>query len=105
LRNGRRHVHRDEPAPDFVPQGDRLPGATGARRRGERPARRRSRLAEPLIRESDGIRHGPRSQVGDDAWTTLVWANGRIALPDRPRRQSWAWDHSVALAEGQTSVR
>jgi hypothetical protein len=45
----------------------------------------------------------PGVEVGDDPWTTLVWANGRISLPDRPRRQSWVWDHSVALAEDQTS--
>jgi hypothetical protein len=43
----------------------------------------------------------PGVEVGDDPWTTLVWANGRIALPDRPRRQSWVWDHSVALTAEQ----
>lgn len=43
----------------------------------------------------------PGVEVGDDAWTTLLWANGRISLPDRPRRQSWVWDHSVALPAEQ----
>ncbi|OJY51408.1 MAG: hypothetical protein BGP03_16100 [Pseudonocardia sp. 73-21] len=30
-----------------------------------------------------------------DPWTTLLWACGRIALPDRPRRaDGWRWDNA-----------
>ena len=26
-----------------------------------------------------------------DPWTALRWLNGRLALPDRPRRERWRW--------------
>jgi hypothetical protein len=36
----------------------------------------------------------PEIDPGDDPWTTLLWATGRIALPGRPRRTDWGWDNS-----------
>ena len=32
------------------------------------------------------------------AWAAMLWATGRIALPDRPRRAHWRWDNSVREA-------
>ena len=33
----------------------------------------------------------------DDPWTLLLWANGRVALPGRPRREpGWRWRSSPA---------
>jgi len=29
--------------------------------------------------------------TGDDPWEGLLWATGRIELPDRERRTSWRW--------------
>lgn len=26
-----------------------------------------------------------------DSWPALLWSNGRIALPDRPRERIWSW--------------
>jgi uncharacterized protein (TIGR03083 family) len=34
----------------------------------------------------------------DDPWTALLWANGRITPPGRPRREGWRW-HCAPLAE------
>jgi hypothetical protein len=34
----------------------------------------------------------------EDAWSRLRWANGRIALGDRPRRRGWRW-HCAPLEE------
>ncbi|MCT2592527.1 hypothetical protein LHJ74_21890 [Streptomyces sp. N2-109] len=34
----------------------------------------------------------PDVQAGPDAWSTLLWATGRMDLPGRPRRTSWRWD-------------
>jgi hypothetical protein len=33
-----------------------------------------------------------------DPWTALLWANGRLALPDRPKRDRWRW-HCAPLEE------
>ncbi|TGB15715.1 hypothetical protein E2651_02275 [Streptomyces sp. MZ04] len=33
----------------------------------------------------------PHVAVGSDAWDTLLWATGRIDLPDRPRLTEWRW--------------
>lgn len=35
--------------------------------------------------------HVTRESLGTDAWETLLWATGRIALPDRPRLTEWRW--------------
>ncbi len=34
----------------------------------------------------------------DDVWQSLLWANGRVALPDRPRQEGWH-RHSAPLAD------
>ncbi|MGW3927971.1 VOC family protein [Streptomyces microflavus] len=34
----------------------------------------------------------PDAPTGGDRWTVLLWATGRTALPDHPRRTSWRWD-------------
>lgn len=41
-----------------------------------------------------------------DLWNELRWANGRIALPGRPRQTNWAW-HCAPLEEwdGQVTTR
>lgn len=39
-----------------------------------------------------------RSGGDEDAWTLLRYANGRIALPDRPRLERWRW-HCAPLTE------
>ena len=37
----------------------------------------------------------PGTAGDDDPWTLLLWANGRIALPGRPRREpGWRWQSS-----------
>ncbi|MFI7131936.1 maleylpyruvate isomerase N-terminal domain-containing protein [Nonomuraea sp. NPDC050153] len=33
----------------------------------------------------------PHVTVDADAWETLLWATGRMALPDRPRLTEWRW--------------
>ncbi|MCX4673210.1 hypothetical protein OG453_42380 [Streptomyces sp. NBC_01381] len=33
----------------------------------------------------------PHVVIGSDAWDTLLWATGRIDLPDRPRLTEWRW--------------
>jgi uncharacterized protein (TIGR03083 family) len=33
----------------------------------------------------------PWHDRGDDAWQTLLWANGRIDLPGRPGQTGWTW--------------
>jgi|SRR5690606_24338762 len=40
----------------------------------------------------------PWHAPGADAWATLLWAHGRLDLPDAPRRCGWRW-HSAPLAE------
>jgi hypothetical protein len=40
----------------------------------------------------------PWHQAGDDAWATLLWANGRIELPGLPSQQGWRW-HCAPLSE------
>jgi uncharacterized protein (TIGR03083 family) len=40
----------------------------------------------------------PWHQVGTDPWRTLLWANGRVALPGRPAQFEWRW-HSAPLDE------
>jgi uncharacterized protein (TIGR03083 family) len=38
-----------------------------------------------------------------DPWRTLLWANGRIALPDRRRLDRWTW-HCAPLSEWDGST-
>jgi hypothetical protein len=40
----------------------------------------------------------PWVSAGDDPWSTLRWANGRIALDDRPRLARWRW-HCAPLGQ------
>jgi hypothetical protein len=40
----------------------------------------------------------PWHEPGDDPWTTLRWANGRLDLPGRPAQRDWRW-HCAPLAE------
>lgn len=43
-------------------------------------------LADAVLR-----RLFPWAPAGGDPWELLRWANGRVALPDRPRLVGWAW--------------
>jgi hypothetical protein len=38
----------------------------------------------------------PSVPAADDPWTTLLWATGRVALPDRPVRTSWVWESTAS---------
>ncbi|HET6211757.1 MAG TPA: maleylpyruvate isomerase family mycothiol-dependent enzyme [Micromonosporaceae bacterium] len=40
----------------------------------------------------------PWAPTGTDPWQALLWANGRIPLPDRPRLTKWRW-HCAPLDE------
>lgn len=40
----------------------------------------------------------PWHEAGGDPWQTLLWANGRINLPDRQDQRGWRW-HSAPLAD------
>lgn len=40
----------------------------------------------------------PEVTGDEDPWSLLRWANGRIALGDRPRRSTWRW-HCAPLEE------
>ena len=40
----------------------------------------------------------PWSPADEDPWTTLLWANGRVALGARPPQTRWLW-HCAPLAE------
>jgi catechol 2,3-dioxygenase-like lactoylglutathione lyase family enzyme len=40
----------------------------------------------------------PEVEPVGDPWTTLLWACGRIALPDRARRSTWGWDNTTRSA-------
>lgn len=40
----------------------------------------------------------PWHDPGDDAWQTLLWANGRIDLPGRSNQADWIW-HCAPLAD------
>jgi hypothetical protein len=33
----------------------------------------------------------PNAPLDVEPWDSLRWANGRIALPGRPRQQKWRW--------------
>ncbi|MEV4167900.1 maleylpyruvate isomerase N-terminal domain-containing protein [Nonomuraea sp. NPDC049709] len=33
----------------------------------------------------------PHVAIDGDAWVVLLWATGRVALPDRPRLTEWRW--------------
>ena len=50
-------------------------------------------LAEAVLR-----RLFPWVTDDDDPWAALQWANGRIALGDRPRLRDWVW-HCAPLEE------
>jgi hypothetical protein len=34
----------------------------------------------------------PDVPVGDDPWSALLWATGRVTLPGLPARTTWQWD-------------
>ncbi len=57
-----------------------------------------SDLVEPVLR-----RLFPWITDTADPWSQLRWANGRVALPDRPRLTDWAW-HCAPLSEWDGSV-
>ena len=40
----------------------------------------------------------PWAPTDIDPWRSLLWANGRTALPDRPRLEDWQW-HCSPLDE------
>jgi uncharacterized protein (TIGR03083 family) len=40
----------------------------------------------------------PWAPAGVDPWPALLWCNGRIGLPDRPRQARWRW-HCAPLEE------
>ncbi|MBK1786816.1 hypothetical protein [Prauserella cavernicola] len=40
----------------------------------------------------------PWAPEGQDPWQTLLWANGRAALPGHPRLEKWRW-HCAPLSE------
>ena len=40
----------------------------------------------------------PWAPPDEDAWASLLWANGRIALPGRPRQEGWH-RHSAPLSD------
>lgn len=40
----------------------------------------------------------PWAEAGEDPWWTLLWANGRLDLPERPQQRGWQW-HCAPLAE------
>lgn len=50
-------------------------------------------LAAPVLR-----RLFPDIPFAESAWPALLWANGRISLPGRPRERVWRW-HSAPLGE------
>ncbi|PRX48351.1 uncharacterized protein (TIGR03083 family) [Prauserella shujinwangii] len=50
-------------------------------------------LAEATLR-----RLFPETPDGGDPWPELLWCNGRLELPGRPRRSGWRW-HCSPLAE------
>ena len=37
----------------------------------------------------------PMAPTDHEPWPTLLWATGRVDLPDRPRLSEWRWDASV----------
>lgn len=45
----------------------------------------------------------PWAPGGHDPWETLLWANGRAALPDRPKLSRWRW-HCAPLDEWDGAV-
>ena len=58
-----------------------------------------SELAERVAR-----RLFPWAPEGEDAWTTLLWANGRGPLGDRPPETHWLWQ-CAPLSEWDGEVR
>jgi hypothetical protein len=46
----------------------------------------------------------PWAPTDEDPWTTLLWANGRVALGTRPPETRWLW-HCAPLAEWDGRVR
>jgi hypothetical protein len=46
----------------------------------------------------------PWSPDDEDPWTTLLWANGRVALGARPPERRWLW-HCAPLAEWDGRIR
>jgi len=37
----------------------------------------------------------PWQEAEPDPWSALLWSNGRIALPGRPRQDHWTWQVAV----------
>lgn len=46
----------------------------------------------------------PEIERTDEPWTDLLWASGRIALPGRPRRESWGWDNRTPAERACSTV-
>ena len=55
---------------------------------------------DPALAERVLLRLFPwhADDLGDDPWSTLLWANGRTALAGRRERQGWRW-HCAPLSE------
>ncbi len=54
--------------------------------------------ADPALCARVLARLMPEVEPAADPWTTLLWASGRIALSDRPRRVRWRWHNSAPTA-------
>lgn len=59
--------------------------------------------AEPALAELVLARLFPWQDPGQDAWAALLYANGRVDLPGRPRQGRWRW-HCAPLAEWDGTV-
>jgi hypothetical protein len=42
--------------------------------------------------------------IADDPWVGLLWATGRIELPDRERRTAWRWRGAPLDAAGENDA-
>ncbi|PXY28322.1 hypothetical protein BAY60_11510 [Prauserella muralis] len=56
----------------------------------------------PELAEATLRRLFPWAPADGEPWPNLLWANGRIALPDRPRLETWTW-HCAPLSEWEPS--
>jgi uncharacterized protein (TIGR03083 family) len=52
----------------------------------------------PALADATLTRLFPWAPTTTAPWPTLLWANGRIALPDHPRQLTWRW-HCAPLEE------
>ena len=64
----------------------------------DRPFHVPSDLAEAVLR-----RLFPWVDPARDPWRALLWANGRIAMPERPRLTRWVW-HCKPMADWNGEV-